>query len=203
MRKLPGILACGLVVTISAALPAPGLARHAADRPGVLAIDQRGSALAVERERARLFETLKNARSEQAGRAAEEAIWLFWMHNAPDAETEALVSRAMERREAYDFEAARLILDEVVAGAPDYAEGWNQRAFIHFLQEKLDKALEDLDRALELEPKHFGALAGKARILMQQGRFELGQKVLREAVEIHPWLKERGMLIPVPAGQKI
>ena len=35
-------------------------------------------------------------------------------------------------------------------------------------------------------------------VLMQQGRVELGQKALREAIEIHPWLKERSMLIPDP-----
>ena len=87
----------------------------------------------------------------------------------------------------------------VVAAAPDYAEGWNQRAFIRFLKEDLDGALEDLDRTLELEPRHFGALSGKAIVLMQQGRVELGHEVLREAVDIHPWLKERSMLPPEPA----
>ena len=55
---------------------------------------------------------------------------------------------------------------------------------------------------LALEPKHFGALAGKARILMRQGRVSLGQKALREAIDIHPWIAERTMLIEVP-GQKI
>ena len=48
------------------------------------------------------------------------------------------------------------------------------------------------------EPQHFAALAGQATILMRQGRMELGQKALRRAVEIHPWLKERSMLIPLP-----
>src|SRR5690606_31046067 len=93
---------------------------------------------------------------------------------------------------------ALAILDGVVADAPDYAEGWNQRAFIRFLRDDPDGSLEDIERTLALEPLHFAALAGKAMILMRQGRIEPGQEALRRAVEIHPWLKERAMLLPPP-----
>lgn len=145
-----------------------------------------------------LFERLRNAATRSEGRAAEDAVWRMWMEQAPSPDVARDVEEAMNARESYDFDKALRILDGVVVAAPDYAEGWNQRAFIHFLKEDLDAALEDIDRALELEPKHFAALAGKAIILMRQGRMELGQKALRQAVEIHPWLKERSMLIPVP-----
>lgn len=154
-------------------------------------------------ERARLFATLKTAKNEQAGRAAEDAIWWFWMHSAPNPKIEKMVTDAMQARREYNFEKAQQILGDVISRAPNYAEGWNQRAFIHYLQGKPDRSLADIDRALELEPKHFGALSGKARILMEQGRTLLGQKALRQAIEIHPWLKERSMLLPVPEEKKI
>lgn len=148
-------------------------------------------------EREDLFDALGQAKTEVVGRAAEDAIWKFWMIG-PNEEATALVARAMERRRWYDFAGALEILNEAVEKAPEWAEAWNQRAFIHFLRENYDKSLDDLERALELEPKHFGALAGKARILMRQGRMELGQKFLRQAAEIHPFLKERSMLIKLP-----
>jgi tetratricopeptide (TPR) repeat protein len=150
--------------------------------------------------RARLFERLLRAPTEADGRAAEDAIWRFWMAQGPTAEIRKDIDRAMARRSAYDFAGAKAILDRVVEAAPLYAEGWNQRAFILFLQDELDGSLADIDRALALEPLHFGALSGRAHVLMRQGRMELGQKALREAVAIHPWLKERSMLIPVPGG---
>ena len=149
--------------------------------------------------RDRLFDRLKNAMTEAEGRAIENAIWEMWMADAPTADIGRDVEDAMDARESYDFDRALSLLDGVVAVAPDYAEGWNQRAFIRFLKEDLDGALADLDRALELEPRHFGALSGKAIVLMQQGRVELGHAALREAVDIHPWLKERSMLPPEPA----
>ncbi|WP_162901612.1 tetratricopeptide repeat protein [Breoghania sp. L-A4] len=157
---------------------------------------------AMARERDKLFETLKSAPDERSGRQAENAIWQFWVRSAPTPEIEARLTEAMRARSSYDFETARGILDEVIRNAPDYAEGWNQRAFILFLQNKPDKSLEDIDRCLELEPRHFGALAGKANILMMQGRVELAQKALRQAIDIHPWLKERRMLLE-PKGEKI
>ena len=166
---------------------------------------ERGSAVEItkvgrlaEARRDRLFDQLKNALTETEGRAVENAIWEMWMAEAPTPEIARTVEAAMDAREAYDYDRALMLIDTVVATAPAYAEGWNQRAFIRFLKEDLDGALDDLDRALELEPRHFGALAGKAIILMQQGRTELGQQALREAVEIHPWLKERPMLVPAP-----
>ncbi|MBX3529320.1 MAG: tetratricopeptide repeat protein [Rhizobiaceae bacterium] len=165
--------------------------------PAVVPATAQEDAAAV---RERLFERLLRAPTEADGRAAEDAIWRFWMAQGPTAEIRKDIDRAMARRSAYDFAGAKAILDRVVEVAPGYAEGWNQRAFILFLQDELDESLADIDRALALEPRHFGALSGRAHVLMRQGRMELGQKALREAVAIHPWLKERSMLIPVPGG---
>ncbi len=166
-----------------------------------------GQALAQEEDaaavRERLFERLLRAPTEPDGRAAEDAIWRFWMAQGPTAEIRKDIDRAMARRSSYDFAGAKRILDVVVEAAPGYAEGWNQRAFILFLQEDFDAALDDVDRTLALEPKHFGALSGRAHALMRQGRMELAQKALREAVAIHPWLKERSMLLPVPGGPEL
>ena len=141
-----------------------------------------------------LFELLANATSEARGRDIENEIWRNRMV-APNDEIQALLKQALEARRWYDFEKARKSLDKIIALAPDYAEGWNQRAFILFLQEKFDRALSDTEKALELEPRHFGAMAGQAQILMRQGRFATGQNILKKAVKIHPYLRERSMIM--------
>lgn len=63
-------------------------------------------------------------------------------------------------------------------------------------------SLEAIERTLEREPKHYGALAGKGMILILQGRDAEGQAALREALKVNPWLKERGPITD-PPGQKI
>ncbi len=148
-------------------------------------------------ERTNLFNDLRTAPNEAIGRAAEERIWRFWV-TGPSEDATALVAKAMERRRWYDFAGALKLLDDAVKIAPEWAEAWNQRAFIHFLRESYEKSLEDLDKALEREPMHFAAMSGKARIFMRQGRIELGQRVLRQAVKIHPWLRERDLLLASP-----
>lgn len=153
--------------------------------------------------RAWLFNALRTAPTEPIARAIEDQIWRFWMGQAPDQQAADLMNEAMKRRQDHDFAGAMKVLDKLVAHAPDWAEAWNQRATVEFARQKLDASLADADKALALEPKHFGALAGKALILMQEGRVRLGQKALRKAVAIDPWLKERGMLLLKPPGQKL
>lgn len=145
----------------------------------------------------RLFEALKAAPDEATARAIEDRIWRIWMQ-APDERTGELVREAMARREVYDLAGAKSLLDEAAARAPDYAEIYNQRGFVRFLQDDFDGALEDVDRAIELEPRHFAAMAGRALILMRQGRHLLAHKQLREAVAIDPFLKERGLIAGEP-----
>lgn len=147
--------------------------------------------------RADLLEALGQQKTEAEARALENEIWQVWLQG-PSEEATELVARAMERRRWRDFAGALEHLNKAVDMAPDWAEAWNQRAFIYFLQEKYAKSLADLDRAIELEPMHFAALAGKAQILMRQGRARLAQKILRKAVEIHPFLRERALLIEIP-----
>jgi len=181
-------LAFALALVLLAALPA-----HA-EKTVDLTKPAQTRATTINKEIDRLFLLLAKAADEKQARLVEDQIWQNWMA-MPDAPIRKLVKEAMEARRWYDFAKARKILDQVVEKAPDYAEGWNQRAFILFLQEKFDQSLSDLEKALELEPRHFAAMAGQAQILMRQGRFATGQAVLKKAVKIHPFLRERSMIV--------
>jgi tetratricopeptide (TPR) repeat protein len=129
-------------------------------------------------------------------------MWQLWTR-APDARAQDLLDSGMERREAYDLTKADALLTELVEYCPDYAEGWNQRAFVRFLDAQYALALEDLEVAVSLSPDHFAALAGQALTLMNLGRVEAGQSILRQALALNPWLPERGMLLPEKPGQEL
>ena len=159
-----------------------------------LASTNRFGVSATDANKSVLFDNLSNARNEIEGRAAEDLIWQFWFSQSPDAEIRALLDAGIERREAYDFEAAEGHFDNVIRLAPNYAEGFNQRAFIRFLRQNYVMAQADLEVALELEPAHFGAMSGLYHILLSQNRSEPALRMLQKAVEIHPWLKERTAL---------
>ncbi len=194
MAWIAPLIAFSVAVAAQPALPF-GMS-HAAAR--TLAV----AGVSTDARRERLFGLLASARSEAEGRAIEDEIWRFWLDLAPDPQSRKLVDGAMERRESYDFAAAEALLDEAVTRAPDYAEAWNQRAFIRYLRDNDEGAEADLLRTLELEPRHFGALAGLFLVLYRQGRVEQANASLERAVRIHPWLKERTMLPPDAAGTR-
>jgi len=151
-----------------------------------------------QEERDALFAALQSAEDPKVAAAAQKAIWQSWME-APDADAQALLDLGMQRMAGFDNAGAIEVFDELVLYAPDFAEGWNQRAFAYFRKSEFEKSLADIESALRREPRHFGALSGKFRILMTQGRTRLAQNVLREAVEVNPWMAERRLLAPSTA----
>jgi len=128
-------------------------------------------------------------------------IWQFWL-TAPDGAAQEVLDNAMQRRQAYDFLGALDHLDRLIDGWPDYAEGWNQRATVHFLRGDYAASLADVAETLAREPRHFGALAGKAMILFNQGNTPLAQIAVREALQYHPFLHER-VILDIDAGEEI
>ena len=146
---------------------------------------------------ARILAELQSAPDEAAAIGLSQDLWKIWT-DAPDDRAQDLLDRGMAQREGYDYLGARGTFDLLVDYCPDYAEGYNQRAFASFLRQDYAAALVDLDRALELRPRHVAALSGKALTLMALGRMEEGQAALRAALALNPWLAERALLADPP-----
>ncbi len=113
----------------------------------------------------------------------------------------------MARREAWDLLGALGELDKLVAYCPDYAEGYNQRAFVNFLRQDFGAALIDLDKALDLSPNHIAAMSGRALTLLGLKRLDEARTALTAALQLNPWLSERALLAPggalEPPGEDI
>ena len=148
-----------------------------------------------------LLERLATARSAREGQQIAGGLWELYL-DAPDAQAQALLDEGMALRRYGDFRASIAVLDELVVYCPDYAEGWNQRAFTHYLGADFEQALSDLERALVLSPRHVPAMSGKALTLIGMGRGAAAQKILREALDLNPWLPERAYLVG-PKGEDI
>ena len=149
--------------------------------------------------RAPLFEKLQKSTSETEATPVANMLWRDFTR-APDAHSQDLLDKGMRRIRQGAADTAEPILDELITYCPDYAEGWNQRAFARFLTGNYDGALEDLERTLEIEPRHFGALAGKGLTLLRQGRQVQAHQALREGLAVHPWMNERHLL---PKSERI
>jgi tetratricopeptide (TPR) repeat protein len=132
-----------------------------------------------------LFASLKRERDpERAGIIADE-IRMDWADSG-SATINLLMQWAdkaiSEKRNAaaYDF------LDQAIALKPDYAEAWNRRATLNYALGDYRKSMEDINQVLRLEPRHFGALAGMAAILGDNGNDQLTLKAWERFLEIYP-----------------
>ena len=102
--------------------------------------------------------------------------------------------------------AALDFLDETIRLKPDYVEGWNRRATLHFKMGNYRKSMSDINQVLRIEPRHFGALAGMEDLLTQTGRDELALKAWERFLEVYPTerqaQKELGDLAEKLTGQR-
>ena len=144
-----------------------------------------------------ILQDLRVSRDETESRILSNGLWRLWT-DAPDSRAQELLDEGMRRRQSSDFLGARDVLDGLVDYCPDYAEGYNQRAFASFLSQDYAAALTDLERALEIDPRHVAALTGMALTLMGLERDDEAQLVLREALRMNPWLGERRLLTLPP-----
>ena len=146
-----------------------------------------------------LFEKLQGP--DAAPRAAEttQQIWGIWLDAGNEKINERLETGIIAMNAGY-LEVAEEVFGEVVTKAPEFAEGWNKRATVRYFMGDHAGSIADCAKVLELEPRHFGALAGRGLTFLQQGRQILGQHAIRDALKVHPWLNERRLL---PPDQKI
>ena len=142
----------------------------------------------AERERmlADLYALLATADDEDSAKAVSEAIERIWAHSG-SATIDVLMERASKALATKNYDLAVKLLDYAVDLAPDYAEAWNRRAYVHFMREDIERALGDLRRTLALDPSHFKALEGLAQILKEIGQKKAALKAFKQLLDVHPY----------------
>lgn len=153
-----------------------------------------------------LFSDLKRAGNEQAAARVSARILQEWSHSG-SASVDLLMQWSQKAIDDKKNGVALDLLDQVVTLAPDYAEGWNRRATVHFIMDDYGKAMADLERVLRLEPRHFGALAGLATILKETERKDAAMHAYERLLDVYPMLRdaqtELGRLADETTGQGI
>lgn len=135
-----------------------------------------------------LFEALKAAPDADAAKLVEGRIWALWFASGSDT-ADLLMSRVKTAVEGKDTKLAVQLLDSVVELRPDYVEGWNRRATIHFMNKDYGKSLADIRQVLAREPRHFGALTGLGVIMQEFGEEKFALEAFRKALAVNPHLQ--------------
>jgi len=119
----------------------------------------------------RLDALFRELQREKPPRGAEETgdlIWALWTDHSEPAAVDAMHA-AIGQIVAKESDRARDTLDDLCARYPDWAEAWNKRATLAFMETRDADAVADIVETLAREPRHYGALAGFGQIAMRQG----------------------------------
>lgn len=135
-----------------------------------------------------LLVQLAKAQDPALAKRIAAAVQALWRRSGSDT-IDLLTSRSIEAQRAAKVDVATRLMDEVVSLRPDYAEGWNRRATLHFMAKDYSEAMSDIHETLILEPRHFGAWLGLGRILQDSDLDKKALAAYRRALEVYPQIE--------------
>ena len=109
----------------------------------------------------------------------------MWMKSGSDT-ADLLMTRVVAAINNNRHDVADALLDQILELQPNWAEAWNKRATLRFLDDDDAGSMEDISHVLALEPRHFGAISGMGFILERHGEDKAALTALRRALEIYP-----------------
>lgn len=98
-----------------------------------------------------------------------------------------LFRRGREAMEAENWTLAIEHFTAVTDHAPDFAEGWHNRATAFWRKGMHGPALADLGQALTLNPQQWDALFGMGVLLQDFGDYAKAEEAYRMVLEINPF----------------
>jgi len=101
-----------------------------------------------------------------------------------------------------DLDDALLCYDAAVGLGNADADLWNDRGFTLLEMGRPEEGLESVQKALELDPRHYASLCNLARAQLELGRNEDALKTADKAVELNP-LEEDGVFLKAEAARRL
>ncbi len=136
-----------------------------------------------------LFAQLAKADSPEDAKPIEDQIQaLFAQSGSPSIDL--LMTRANAALALEDNDTARKLLESITDIAPNFAEGWYQRAQLQAATGDDEGAIVSLQKTVALNPRHFAALNELGDLLAEYGDKPAALKMYRRALALDPQLEE-------------
>jgi tetratricopeptide (TPR) repeat protein len=136
---------------------------------------------------AELFLRLRTATAPLEIEALQQGIWQLWLET-DDVALNKHMESGMRAVAAEDYARAIADFSWIIEQYPAFPEGWNKRATVYYLRGEYRSSLLDVAHTLRLEPRHFGALSGKATIQRMVGDDRGALRTLRRLRRLCPHL---------------
>ena len=133
-----------------------------------------------------LFLKLKLSDNAVLARNYESKIWKIWLNSGSSDASNNQMQIGLKLMENGQLVHAQKVFEEISIKDPNWAESYNKIATIKFLKGDYSGSINDIQKTLKLEPRHFGAISGLVQINIKLKNYELALKNLEYVLKIHP-----------------
>ena len=142
----------------------------------------------------RLFNELKKNNVTLTS-GTEQKIWEIWSTHPKNQKLTERLAEGSELVRDKQLSKAINIFTEVIDLDPKWAEAWNKRATVLYMVGDYKSSQKDIDKVLELEKRHFGALAGQGLVNIKLENYEKAIESYKKAQEIYPAMQSPEIMI--------
>ena len=142
----------------------------------------------------RLFNDLK-FKNATLSYEIEQKIWELWSTHPSDKNLTTMLAEGSNLVNKQKFDQAIVVFSKVIDLDPKWAEAWNKRATVLYMVGEFQKSQDDIDQVLELEERHFGALAGQGLVNIQLENYDKAIMSYKKAQQIYPKMKSPKIMI--------
>ena len=148
-----------------------------------------------QKEIDKLFIQLKSAIDFENSKKIEDKIWDLWVNHPSKNSLTKLLAEGSSDMADNKFETAYNKFTEVIELDPNWPEAWNKRATVLYLMGKYELSQADIDKVLELEKRHFGALSGQGLVQTALKNYQKAIDSYIEAHKVHPNMRSPLIMI--------
>ena len=142
----------------------------------------------------RLFNELKINNADLVY-GTEQKIWEIWTTHPTDEKLTLKLSKGTNLMQGNTLSESIEIFSDLIELDPNWAEAWNKRATALYLIGDYEGSQKDIDKVLELEERHFGALAGQGLVNIKLENYEKAIESYERAQEIYPAMQSPKIMI--------
>ena len=126
---------------------------------------------------------------------AEQKIWEIWSTHPNNQKLTERLAEGSKLVRNKQLSKALNVFTEVINLDPKWAESWNKRATVLYIMGNYKASQKDIDKVLELEKRHFGALAGQGLVNIKLENYEKAIESYKKAQEIYPTMQSPKIMI--------
>ena len=142
-----------------------------------------------------LFQKLKKENNQKIALTIEDKIWELWTTHNTDNSLTQMMNYGIVLMNNRNYDEANRIFTKIINADPNWAEGWNKRATVYYYQKKYKLSQADIDKVIELENRHFGALSGQGMVQIKLDNLEKALDSYKKVLEIYPSNKTAKTLV--------